>query len=272
MEENLSYLFQLLMDFAASFGARLLGAILILIIGFRLVKWVLKLVGKGKKFSALPENVKTLIIDLIKVALYVLLIVIIASTMGIETASISAAIASAGLAIGLAMQGSLSNFAGGIMILVFHPFSVGDYIDDGSHAGTVTDIGIFYTTLLTVDNKTITIPNGSLSNTAVTDYSAKENRRIDLTINVAYNSDIAKVKEVLYAVAEADERILKDPAPAVLLAQHGENALSFAYRVWVKNENYWDVNFDLMEKTKLALDYSGIKIPYNQLDVHIDQK
>ena len=159
-----------------------------------------------------------------------------------------------------------------ICFAIFRTFSAWHHIDDGAHAGTVTDIGVFYTTLLTVDNKSITIPNGALSNSAVTDYSAKENRRIDLTINVAYDSDISKVKEVLYAVAAADERILQDPAPAVLLAAHGENALSFAYRVWVKNENYWDVNFDLMEKTKLALDYSGIKIPYKQLDVHLDNK
>lgn len=258
-------------QFLASAGIRLLGAILVLFIGCKLIRWIVKRVNKGKKFQTFPANVKVLIIDLVKVALYVLLIVTVAAMLGVEMTSIAAVIASAGLAIGLALQGSLSNFAGGIMILVFHPFEIGDFISDGANSGTVTDIGIFYTTLLTPDNKIITIPNGTLSNSAVTDFSAKETRRLDLSIGVSYDADIDKVKEVLTAVAAEHPLVLKDPAPVVLLGEHAQSALVFYVRVWVNNADYWTANFDLMEKTKHALDENGISIPFPQLDVHLEK-
>lgn len=273
MENFINSLWTFIADLAMTAGLRILGAILILIIGSKLIKWIVSRVSKGAKFADLTPNVRVLIVDCIKVVLYILLIVIIASTLGIETASITAAIASAGLAVGLALQGSLANFAGGIMILIFKPFSVGDFIDDGSHTGTVADIGIFYTKLETPDNKVITIPNGALSNTTVTDYSVKDVRRLDLEFSVAYDSDIARVKEVLTATASAHSLVLSEPAePFVRLGKHGESALVFFLRVWVNGADYWTVNFDLLEEGKLALDRAGISIPYPQVDVHIDQK
>lgn len=260
-----------LIAFATSAGLRILGAILLLIIGSRLIKWVIKLIGKGKKFKTLVPNVQTLIKDIVKVVLYILLIVTIASTLGVEMTSIAAAIASAGLAIGLALQGSLANFAGGIMILVFHPFSIGDFIDDGTHSGTVTDIGIFYTVLETPDNKVVTIPNGALSNSSVTDYSTKDVRRLDLKIGVAYDSDIDLVKDTLLELAGAHELVLKDPAPFVRLGEQGDSALVFYLRVWVKASDYWTVNFDMLEASKKIFDKRGISIPFPQMDVHLDK-
>lgn len=271
MDDFLKTLLDSIAKFAATAGLRILGAILILIIGTKLIKWCLKIIKKGKKFESFPPNVQTLIVDLVKVALYVLLIVILASVLGIENASIAAAVASAGLAIGLALQGSLSNFAGGIMILVFKPFSIGDYIENETHSGTVTDIGIFYTTLETVDNKVVTIPNGTLSNQTVTDYSAKEIRRLDLKFSVAYDSDIDLVKDTLRELAGAHELVLSDPAPFVRLGEQGSNALVFYLRVWVKASDYWTVNFDMLEASKKIFDKRGISIPLPQMDVHLDK-
>lgn len=272
MEDFLQKLWTNIADFATHAGLRILGAILILIIGMKLIKWGVKLIRKGKKFAKMPVNAQTLVVDLVKAALYVLLIAIIASIIGIETTAIAAAITSAGLAIGLAMQGSLSNFAGGIMILLFKPFSIGDFNDNGTHSGTVTDIGIFYTTLETVDNKVVTIPNGSLSNQSVIDYSAKEVRRLDLSFSVAYDSDIELVKNTLTELALAHELVLKEPEPPfVRLGEQGDSALVFYLRVWVKSSDYWTVHFDMMEASKKIFDKRGISIPYPQMDVHLDK-
>lgn len=272
MNEFLSTLVSKIAEFATTAGIRIICAFLIFIIGTKLIKWGLKQLKKGKKFAALAPNSKVLIIDILKVALYVFLVVIIASTLGIETASITAAIASAGLAIGLALQGSLSNFAGGIMILAFKPFAIGDFIDNGTHSGTVTDIGVFYTTLVTPDNKVVTIPNGALSNQSVTDVSAKEIRRLDLKFSVAYDSDIEYVKQSLADLAAAHTLVLRDPEPFVRLGEQGDSALVFYLRVWVKSADYWAVNFDLLEASKMLFDKRGISIPYPQMDVHVDNK
>lgn len=271
MEDFFQKLWTNIADFATSAGLRIIAAVLILLIGVKLIKWGVKVLRKGKKFDHLTPNAQTLVVDLVKAGLYVLLIAIIAAVLGIETTAIAAAIASAGLAIGLAMQGSLSNFAGGIMILIFKPFSIGDFIDNGTHSGTVTDIGIFYTTLETVDNKVVTIPNGALSNQSVTDYSAKEIRRLDLTFSVSYDSDIDLVKSTLKELALAHELVMKEPEPFVRLGEQGDSALVFYLRVWVKSSDYWTVNFDMMEASKKIFDKRGISIPYPQMDVHLDK-
>ncbi len=260
------------LSFAATWGFRILGALILFLIGPQLIKFVLNLIRKSSSFNKkLDTNTQTLIIDIIKIALYVFLVAIIAITLGTEAGAVAAILASVGLAIGLALQGSLSNFAGGIMILVFKPFRIGDFIDDGTNAGTVKDIGIFYTTIHTTDNKVITIPNGALSNTAVTDYSINELRRLDLDISVGYESDIELVKKTLLNLAEAHELVLQDPAPFVRLGAQGESALIFKFRVWVKAEDYWTVNFDLLEASKKIFDIRGISIPYPQMDVHVNQ-
>ena len=271
MPEFFSGLLTQLGAFSVNAILRIVGAILIFFIGTRLIKWTVKLIRRGKKFSTLAPNAQTLIIDIVKVALYCLLVVLIASVIGIAMTSIAAAVASVALTIGLALQGSLSNFAGGIMILIFHPFSIGDFIDDGSHSGTVTDIGIFYTTMVTPDNKVVTIPNGALSNTSVVDFSTNKTRRLDLKIGVSYESDIDFVKSTLLELANAHELVLKDPAPFVRLGEHAESALVFYLRVWVKGSDYWTVNFDMLEASKKIFDKRGISIPFPQVDVHFDK-
>lgn len=257
-------------EFCATTGIRILGVILLLVIGTVLIKWVLKLVKKSKGFNKLTPNAQTLIVDLLTVVFYVVLIVLAAVKIGVDATAIASVITSCGLAIGLALQGSLSNFAGGIMILVFHPFSIGDYIDACGESGTVKDIGIFYTTILKPDNRVVTLPNGSLSNAVVVDYSANDIRRLDLKIGVSYDSDIDLVKKTLLDLANAHDLVLKDPAPFVRLGEQGDSALVFYFRVWVKASDYWTVNFDLLEFSKKIFDKRGISIPYPQMDVHMD--
>lgn len=257
-------------EFCATTGIRILGVILLLVIGTVLIKWVMKLVKKSKGFQKLSPNAQTLLVDILTVVFYVVLIVLAAVKIGVDATAIASVITSCGLAIGLALQGSLSNFAGGIMILVFHPFSIGDYIEACGESGTVKDIGIFYTTIDKPDNRVVTLPNGSLSNAVVVDYSAKDIRRLDLKIGVSYDSDIDLVKKTLLDLANAHELVLKDPAPFVRLGEQGDSALVFYFRVWVKASDYWTVNFDMLEFTKKIFDKRGISIPYPQMDVHVN--
>ena len=264
-----------LLNFAIAYGFKILGTILILLIGPIVIKCIVKTISKGKKFKKLDRNTQTLIIDIIKVSLFVLLAAIITANIGIPAATIAAVIASCGLVIGLAMQGSLSNFAGGMMILIFKPFRIGDCIETGSHLGTVTDIGVFYTSITTFDNKVVTIPNGTLSNSSVVDYSANELRRVDLKIRIALDSDIELAKETLHDLAEMHELVIhEDPDHPVFvrIGEHTEDALVIYFRTWVKTADYWTVYFDLLEASKQIFDSRGIAIPYKQLDVHINNK
>ncbi|MBO5261842.1 MAG: mechanosensitive ion channel [Clostridia bacterium] len=189
--------------------------------------------------------------------------------LGFELSVFSAAIASLGVTIGLALQGGLSNIAGGIMVVAFKPFELGDFIETADVSGTVTDIGIFYTTVTTGDNKKVVIPNGTISNSVVTNYSTYDTRRIDFDFTISYNASIDDAKKVLLACAKSDERVLQDPQPRVMVTSHGESAITVRLRLWVKNADYWDVNFDMLELVKKTFDDTGIEIPYNQLDVHI---
>jgi small conductance mechanosensitive channel len=268
--EFLENLLAKLGEFCATTGIKIIGAILVLLIGFALVKWVLGLIKKGKKFAKLAPNTQTLIIDIVMVALYVLVIAIAACTLGVSETAIASVITSCGLIVGLALQGSLSNFAGGVMILLFSPFSIGDFIEANGVSGTVKNIGIFYTSMTTPDNKVVTMPNGTLSNAVVIDYSVNDTRRLDLEIGVSYDSDIELVKKTLLDLANAHELVLKDPAPFVRLGTQGDSALVFKFRVWVKASDYWTVNFDLLEASKKIFDIRGINIPYPQMDVHVN--
>lgn len=255
-------------EFVASFGFRLLGAILVLVIGIFLIKWICNLVVKSKGMQKSPKNAQTLVKNIVKIALYIVLLFTVAMIIGVPAASLVAVIGSAGLAIGLALQGGLTNIAGGIIILCFKPFEIGDFIETTSHSGTVVDIGLIYTTINTPDNKRVVIPNGTVSNASVIDYSAYDTRRLDLEFSVAYDSDIDMVKDTLIALANAHELVLKDPEPFVRLSAHGESALIFKLRVWVKSSDYWTVNFDLLEASKKVFDKRGIEIPFPQVDVH----
>jgi small conductance mechanosensitive channel len=251
------------------FGKRLLIAILVLIVGRLVIKWVIKLMTKSKFAAKNDKTVTTVLSHFVSAALYVLLVVIIIGILGIPTASVITVIASAGVAIGLALQGALSNIAGGIMILVLRPFRVGDYVELAGKSGTVSDVGIFYTTLTTPDNKMITIPNGTVMGTEIVNYSVKDTRRVDLVFNVAYGTDVDKVRSILLEEAGKHPLTLDDPAPFARLTKQSESSLDFTLRVWVNAGDYWTVNFDLLETLNNRFEKEGIEIPFNQLDVHV---
>ncbi|MBQ9743619.1 MAG: mechanosensitive ion channel [Clostridia bacterium] len=248
---------------------RFLLAVLIIFIGCKLVKRISKKIVNSRAFSRFSKTVRTFLGHIIAVCLYIGVILLGAIILGLELSGLSAVIASAGITIGLALQGSLANIAGGVMIAGIKPFEIGHFIEADGVSGTVTDIGIFYTTIKTGDNKKIVIPNGSLSNTTITNYSANETRRLDLDFTVSYESDITLVKKVLYSCAKVDERILADPAPVVYVTAHGDSAICVQLRVWVRNSDYWNVKFDMLEQVKVNFDQFGISIPYPQLDVHM---
>lgn len=258
-----------LLAFIVTVGGKLLGALLVLIVGRFVIKTVMKMVGKSKFMEKSEPTVAHFLTNFLRIGLNIILIVSIIAILGVPMASVVAAIASAGVAIGLALQGALSNLAGGIMILIFKPFRIGNFIDTGSGTGTVTDIGIFYTVLKTADNKEITIPNGTIMGAAITNYSVHETRRVDFTFSVAYGTDVERVKSILLEEAAKHELVLKDPAPFARLAVQNASSLDFTLRVWVNSNDYWTVNFDLLETINDRFIAEKIEVPFNQLDVHI---
>ncbi len=256
-------------DFAVSAGMKLLWALAILVFGKILIKLILKLVRRTRFMRKAELSVSRFLLSFIRIALEILLILTIVAVLGVPMSSMVAIIASAAAAIGLALQGALSNFAGGIMILVFHPFHLDDFVEAGGFSGTVTDIGIFYTVLKTPDNKNVTIPNGTVMAQPVTNYSAHPIRRLELKFPVAYGTDIQKTREILIDEVSKHKMVLSDPEPFARLSAHEDSSLTFTVRVWVKRENYWTVNFDLMEAVHRRFAAENIQIPFNQLDVHI---
>ncbi|MBQ8343642.1 MAG: mechanosensitive ion channel family protein [Clostridia bacterium] len=250
---------------------RFVVAIVVIIIGCKLVKIFTRKIIESRSMSRFTKTMRTFLGHVIAVCFYIVVVVIGAIILGVELTGFSALLASAGVTIGLALQGSLSNIAGGVMIVGLKPFEVGDYVEGSGVSGTVTDIGIFYTTLTTPDNKKVVVPNGALSNSTITNYSAYDTRRISLDFSVSYKADLALVKKVLYSCAKVDERVLNDPAPVVYVTAHGDHAVSVQLRVWVRGADYWAVNFDLIEQVKVNFDQFGIEIPYQQLDVHMSK-
>ncbi len=250
-------------------GLRLILGLAALIIGIKVSKFIVKRIGKGKAFLKLDRGVQSFIRSFIRIALYIAVISSVAMIWGIPSTTFVTLLTSAGVAIGLALQGALSNFAGGLLILLFHPFRVGDFIEGGGVSGTVTDITVIYTKLLTPDNKVVTIPNGTLTNANITDYSVMPTRRIDLTVSASYDSDIDKVRSVLTQVAADHELILKDPAPFIAVTKHNTSSVDYLFRVWCKKDDFWTVNFDSWERIKKAFDENGIEIPYQKIDVNL---
>ena len=258
---------------AADLGLKLLAALLVLIIGRILIKWTVKLISKSKFAKNTDATVVRVLLNFISAGLYILLAVTIIALLGVPMASVVALVASAGVAIGLALQGALSNLAGGIMIMILRPFHIGDFVEITGNSGTVKDVGIFYTVINTGDNKVITIPNGTVMANAITNYSKNDTRRVDLVFNVAYGTDVAKVNAILLEEAGKHELALKDPAPFARLTKQNEHSMDFTLRVWVNAGDYWTVNFDLLENINNRFAKEGIEIPFHQLDVHIkDQK
>lgn len=262
---------QLLQDYVIPWGINIATAILIFIVGKIVVKILVSLIGKLLKRSKL-DNILVEFIQAIANAL-LLIVVVIASLdqLGVDTTSLIALIGAAGLAIGLALQGSLQNFAAGFLLLVFRPFTAGHYIEAGGTAGVVKTIGIFTTTLNSPDNKEIIVPNGAIYSGNITNYSALPTRRVDLVFGISYGDDIKKAKEIMEAAVKADERILAEPAPQIAVSELADSSVNFVVRPWVNSADFWPVKFDLTEKIKLAFDENGISIPFPQMDVHLSK-
>ncbi len=248
---------------------QVLLAILIWTVGSYLIKTFKKIIIKSMEKKGVDPSLKSFLGSLITAALYVMLVIITISTIGVQTSSLVAVLGAAGLAIGLALQGSLSNFAGGVLIIIFRPFNVGDFIEMGSMSGTVKEIQIFQTFLDTPDNKRVVIPNGQLSNNSLINYTRTPTRRIDMKFNVGYNSDIKLVRSLIEEIINKNEFVLKDHEILVRLETLADSSMIFVVKVWALNENYWDVYYDITENIKNNFDKKGIEIPYPKMDVNI---
>lgn len=256
-----------------SFGLQVIMALVVFFIGRLVIKWIRKIVRRSFERSGADKGVEQFVDSLLKYGLYALLIFTLISGLGFDTTSVAALVASSGVAIGLALQGSLSNFAGGVLILLLKPFAVGDYIieDTNGKEGTVKEIQIFYTKLTTIDNKTIVIPNGMLTNNSITNASARDERRLDLRVGISYDADIKKAKTVIENVLEKDADIIKDEESIVFVDDLADSAVVLGIRAWVKNEVYWNTRWRMLEEIKIALDENGIEIPYPQMTVHMSE-
>lgn len=254
-----------------SFAFQVVIAVLIYVIGGKVIKWLVKLVGRSMDRAGADEGVKQFVTPLVKYGLYVLLIFMIMGLFGIATTSAVAVLGSAGVAIGLALQGSLSNFAGGVLILVLKPFRVGDYIieDTNKNEGIVSEISIFYTKLHTSDNRVVVIPNGILSNSSLTNVTDMDRRRIDLCVGISYEADIRTAKEILFKVASEEPARLQEEEPVVFVDTLGASSVDLGVRIWVKTKEYWPARWRLTENIKYAFDENGIEIPYQQVDVTV---
>lgn len=252
-----------------AFGFKLLGALVIFVIGRLLIKLALKFLDRLNSRSKVDESVAKFLRSLCKAVLYILLLIVICSQIGIETTSIIAIFTSASLAIGLALQGALSNFAGGIIILIIRPFKVGDYVVADSVEGKVEQIDLFYTRLITIDNRLVLVPNGEMADSVITNVTAFEKRRVDLEFQIGYPDDISEARNVILSAVSGCEQILPEEEIQVVVGELGAHGITIKTRVWVKTEDYWTAYFYLEEAVKKALQDNGINIPYNQLDVHI---
>ncbi|WP_421773489.1 mechanosensitive ion channel family protein [Gracilimonas sp.] len=261
-----------IMNFVTTFGPKLLAAVATLVIGLWIVKFIVRGAGKVLNRSRVDEALVSFLRSLISMLLKVMVYISALGMLGIEMTSFIAVLGAAGLAIGLALQGSLSNFAGGVLILFFKPFKVGDFIERGNESGTVEKIDILHTHLQTPNNQLVVIPNGQLANSPVTNYTAKETRRAVFPVGIGYGSDVKKAREVILRVLNEDERILQDPAPIVVLTNLGDSSLDLSARAWTKTENYWGFFWDNLEKIKEELDKEGIEIPFPQRDIHVIQE
>lgn len=252
------------------YGPKLLGAILIWFLGLYIVKILIKQLSKILDKKNIDLSLKTFLKSMIKIVLKILLIISVLGMVGVQMTSFIAILGAAGLAIGMALSGTLQNFAGGVMILIFKPFKVGDFIEAQGYMGVVHEIQIFNTIITTVDNKTIIIPNGGLSTSSMTNFSTQVTRRVDFVFGIAYGDDLEKAKSIIRVIAEKDTRVFKDPEPFIRMSEMADSSVNITSRFWVKAKDYWDVYFDTMEEVYKQFNSEGINIPYPQMDVHID--
>ncbi|MFB6317050.1 mechanosensitive ion channel family protein [Saccharicrinis sp. FJH54] len=270
--EKIKVLISTLIKYATDYGLKLIYAVVVLIIGWWTIKFVMKAVKRAFERRNLDLSLRGFLTSLISITLKVILFITVAGMLGIEMTSFLAVLGAAGLAIGMALKGTLSNFAGGVMILMLKPFKVGEYITGGGYSGTVSSISIFNTTLLTFDNIMVTIPNGQLSEAATMNYTRMDTRRIDIEFGISYSDDIDKAKKVITDVLKAEKRILDDPELVVAVRSLGDSSVNITTRSWVRTVEYWQVYFDIVENVKKALDNNGITIPFPQRDVHLYNK
>lgn len=260
------------MDFVMQYGPKLIGAIITLIIGLWVVKRISKFFDKSLEKKNVDPSLRPFLSSMVGTLLKIFLFVSVLSMMGIEMTSFVAILGAAGLAVGLALSGTLQNFAGGVIILILKPFKVGDFIEAQGYSGSVSSIQIFNTILKTPDNKTIFIPNGGLSTGALTNYSTEATRRVDWTVGIGYGDDIEKARKILLEILTADERIFKDPAPFVKVSALADSSVNLATRVWVNAADYWPVSMDTNEKIYNEFNNQGINIPFPQMDVHLHKQ
>ena len=259
------------MELTMAYVPKLVLTVVVLLIGLWLIKRVIKLMNNGMERSSTEPTLAKFLGNLVSIGLKALLLISVASMIGIETTSFIAVLGAAGLAIGLALQGTLANFAGGVLVLLFRPFKVGDFVEAQGVTGTVAEIQIFNTVIKTGDNKHIIVPNGAISNGIITNFSTEATRRVDFVFGIGYDDDIAKAKAILERLATEDSRSLADPAPLVVVSELADSSVNFTVRVWVNAADYWGLYFDLTEQVKLTFDQEGISIPFPQSDVHIHQ-
>jgi len=266
---NTTEIFTQIQAIIVDYGPKLVGAIIVWIVGV----WIIKLLSKGfmkiLTKREIDDSLKPFLKSLLSATLKVLLVISVLGMLGVEMTSFIAILGAAGLAIGMALSGTLQNFAGGVMILIFKPFKVGDVIEAQGYVGSVSGIQIFNTILKTPDNKTIIIPNGGLSTSSLTNYSTEAQRRVDWTFGIGYGDDVNKAKEVLMELINADERILKTPEPFIAVSELADSSVNFVVRVWAKGSDYWGIYFDMNEKVYNKFNEVGLNIPYPQMDVHV---
>lgn len=261
---------QVIYEMLVFYGIRIAGAILALIVGLNVIGRIVKILERKLESSKVEPSLHSFLGSIARVGLLVLLVISLASVLGMEMTSFVAVLAAASFAVALALQGSLANFAGGVLILILKPFRVGDYIEATGTSGTVYDIQIFYTFLNTPDNKRVIVPNANLSNAVTINYSVNPTRRVDFQFGVGYDDDLDLVKETLMGMISDHELVMEEPAPQVLLTEYGDSAITFSARAWCKREDYWTIYFQIMDQAKRIFDEKGISFPYPQLDVHTE--
>jgi len=264
-------LYSKLTEWAALYGTKILGAIAILVIGRIVTGVVVSVVKKLLEKAKIDDTLRKFFVTLTRIALLTFIVIAALNTLGVETASLIAVIGAAGLAVGFALQGSLSNFASGIMLITFRPLRVGDLVEAGGQKGIVREVHIFNTILDTLDNKRVIIPNSTVTSNSIVNYTVNGTLRVDMVFGISYGDKIPKAKEILEKIISSDDRVLKDPAPTIAVSELGNSSVNFVVRPYVKVENYWGVYFDTTEKVKMAFDEGGVTIPFPQRDVHLYQ-
>ncbi|MFC2057827.1 mechanosensitive ion channel family protein [Campylobacterota bacterium] len=270
MNEDVNEYVDMALQYSVEYGVRIIGAIAIFVIGKWIAKKLSGLIKKVMERGEIDSTLSAFIASIVDILLMVVVVLAAINNLGVDTTSFIAILGAAGLAIGLALQGTFGNIGSGVILILFRPFEVGNFVSVGGESGTVEAITLFNTTLLTPDNKVILIPNSTVASGNITNFSKKEERRVDFVFGIGYDDDLKLAKSTLQEIIDADTRILKDPASFIGVGELGDSSVNFTVRVWVKASDYWGVHFDTIEKVKLTFDEKGISIPYPQMDIHLD--